>query len=151
MNPSHFPPSKSSFLKVQPHGFLLRGQALHSFDATIQNASLVRKKFQDKTLVCYSPDGFFSKTGLSCKDCPDDRGCRSRVRLLLSPSDPSLPDPLLLELPFSSARNFFHFEAHLHQAGLPLYQTLTRFAVVPRGSWGEVIFSIPSSQNSPLP
>ena len=142
MRSTSFPPSKSSFLRVQSQGFLLGNRSFPSLLVNIKDASLVRKKFKDRKLVCYSPDGEFSKEGSRCKDCTE-HGCNSRIRLVLNPLDPSLPSPLLVELSFTSVRNFFEYESHLSQEGIPLYDTQTMISVVPRGSWGEIIFSTP--------
>lgn len=135
-----FPKASSAFLSVKPDGFLFQGQALPDLSVFIEGFHLVRKRFDDhRHLICFSPDGCFAKDGSLCDQCTES-SCLSRIRLSLQPSQHDLPAPLLLELAFSSAANFLRYAEHLLANDIVISQTLTRLSVVPRGSWGEVLF-----------
>ena len=137
------------FLRVAAHGFLCQGREHPSFPASILAASTVRKRFLNGKLVCSSPDAHKAKDGSSCDTCPLRSDCLPRIRLRLRPLCSQIPNPIFLELSFSSAKNFLDYFVNLHSQGIDPLQVPARISVLNRGRWGEVFFSV-DDPNSPL-
>ena len=154
-------PTKSSlrfdppqFLSIGPHGFLLPRDAdrqieFPSFTTSIIVASTVRKRFLNGNLVCSSSDAHKARDGSSCDSCLLRSDCLPRIRLRLSPLCSDIPNPVFIELSFSSAKNFLDYFVNLQSQAIDPLQVPARLSVLNRGRWGEVIFSI-ADPNSPL-
>jgi hypothetical protein len=139
-NPIHFGPAP--FLRVTPNAFVYDHLELDSFPATIQAMSLLRKRFSNGRLVCFSPDGSSAKDGSPCPSCPHRPSCLPRIRLRLGPSSHHLPTPIFLELSFSSAKNYLNFFSFLLAHNLDPALTPCRISLTNRGQWAEVSFAL---------
>ena len=142
------------FLRIGPHGFLLHRDAdaqieFPSFTTSILAASTVRKRFLNGKLVCSSQDAHKARDGSSCDSCHLRSDCLPRIRLRLRPLCSEIPNPIFLELSFSSAKNFLDYFLNLQSQAIDPLQVPARLSVLNRGRWGEVAFSI-HHPNSPL-
>ena len=148
MNPHrlalHFDAKKPVFLSLSPDGFLLNGQSLPVFNASIQSIQPLRKRFLQGKLVCFSKNGDSATNGSACSSCSLRSQCTPKLRLTLHPLDPELPSPLFIELAFSSSHNLITYLQVLQDHNLPQHSP-TSFSVRSRGPWGEVLFSLLTS------
>jgi len=142
----HFDAKKPVFLSVSPEGFLLHGETLSSFNASIQSIQPLRKRFHNGKLVCFSKNGDTAKDGSSCSACPHRSQCTPKLRLTLHPLDPELPSPLFIELAFSSSQNLITYLQVLQNHDLPQHSP-SKFSIQNRGRWGEVLFSFLNSKS----
>lgn len=138
-------------VRVRPGGLLVRETLFPTIRAVIASWSFVRRFFRDDRLICRSDDGEFAARGRACLGCPDRSACVPRIRLLLdactvpgpartAPSADLLPPALVLEIAYTSARNFAGYARSLALARGGLSDVPTLVAVLDRGHWGEVRF-----------
>ncbi len=131
------------YLTVRPRGF-----ALHAGDrlrpvihVRIIGYGSARTLYQQRKPHCRSLDGLspLSAPNRHCAECQRRSQCTPQVRLDLFID----AQPFRLLLAHTSAKNFLLYEAQLRQRGIALYQVLHRIAVLNRGSWGELRFTLP--------
>ena len=139
---SAFDRDRIPFLRVSPHGFVVNDRVIPRFSAVTLDARLVRKRFCHGKLVCYSSSGDVAKDGSDCSDCSHLDDCTPRLRLRLKPALGLVPNPIFLELGFSSARNFLDYVKKIHSIGFHPSDAHTLFSCRDRGRWGEVLFSL---------
>lgn len=122
-------------VRVTPDGFELDSHLYPRLEGRILKASLARKLFHDGILACSSPDGVRAEDGTVCEKCRHPR-CQPRLRLQLASG--SLV--YLLDLPTTSAENYFALEDQADAHGARLLDWNVRLAVINRDHWGEVTF-----------
>ena len=129
------------YLTVRPRGFELEpGDSPRPLvEARILGYGSARTLYQDRKPHCRSLDGLRSITDQkrTCADCKLRSQCTPQVRLDLIVDGHAFR----LLLAYTSAKNFFVYEARLRERGLALEHLLHRIHVVNRGSWGELRFS----------
>lgn len=121
--------------KVTPQGFEVLGDLVPELVGRVGRVSLARKLFEDGMLTCQSQDGLSGTGGKICDLCRHPR-CQPRLRLQLD----SGHVVHLLELPPSSAKNFFAIEDAANSQGALLWEWTVRLTIEARGHWGEVRF-----------
>ncbi len=129
--------------KITPNGFEVEGHLFPELLGRVGRLSLARKLFEEGILTCLSSDGEHGTGGRACSLCchPD---CQPRLRLQLV----SGHLVHLLELPASSAKNFFAVEDAAARAGARLWDWVLRLTIESHGHWGEVRFErAPSSSD----
>jgi len=131
------------YLSVRPRGFELHaGERLRPvIHARIIGYGSARTLYQQREAHCRSLDGLSSLSAPNrhCAECQRRARCTAQVRLDL------LLDvqPFRLLLAHTSAKNFLLYDAQLRQRRIVLYNVLHRIAVLNRGSWGELRFTLP--------
>ena len=122
-------------VRVSRDGFRVEDDTLSEIVGRLRNARLLRKLFKDGVLVCDSPDGITARNATLCADCAHPR-CRPVLRITL------VRDAVLyvLDLSAVSARNYFDIEDQAAACGTELEAWTLRATVLPRDTWGEVIF-----------
>jgi hypothetical protein len=125
-------------VRITPKGFVVEGELLPlpALRGRIAKTVLVRKLFEDGFLVCDSKDGIRSRKGVLCDECRHP-SCRPLVRMQLADG----PLVHLLDLPFTSAKNFFALEDEAQRAGVSLASWLLELTVTDHETWGEVRFT----------
>jgi hypothetical protein len=133
------------YLTVRPRGFELHpGDRLRPLiDARIISYGSARTLYQQRKPHCRSLDGLrpLSEPNRHCSECQLRSRCTPQVRLDLFVD----AQPFRLLLAHTSAKNFLLYEAQLRQRPSALYQRLHRIAVLNRGSWGELRFTLPEN------
>ncbi len=132
-----FLPPAVIYTRLRPEGFLLNGigAPVAQIQGRIERVSLLRKRFVDSMLVCASPDGIQSRSGLLCDECLHPQ-CRPQLRLNVR-SGGSI---YVIHLSNTSAENFFRLEDEARDRGEELVDWIVRVKVEDRGRWGEVTF-----------
>ena len=122
-------------VRVTPEGFDVQEHHYPELQGRIVKATLARKLFDDGVLACASPDGIRADAGTVCHECQHPR-CQPRLRLQLACG------ALLyvLDLPTTSAQNFFALEDQAEAQGARLVDWNVRLRVISREHWGEVTF-----------
>lgn len=122
-------------VRVTPDGFDVDQHHYPELQGRILKASLARKLFDDGFLACSSPDGIRAEDGTLCDHCRHPR-CQPRLRIQLA------CDRLvyILDLPPTSAENFFALEDRADAQGARLVDWNVRLSVINREHWGEVTF-----------
>lgn len=132
--------------RVLPGGFAVEETEYLALRGRIASWTLVRKRFREQRLVCWSNDGEHAVSGQACEPCTLRRECSRRIRLSLErvqgerAAGTSCLGPLVLELNFTSARNFLAYAHQLAQGHLEVPELPARLTVTDHGSWGEVGF-----------
>lgn len=137
--PSYFP------VKVTPSGFEVDGlDEYEKLRGRILKMTLIRKLFDDGSIVCSSPDGTTAENGTLCESCQHPR-CQPRLRIHLG------RDELVyvLDLAPSSARNLFATEDRAESEGDRLEDWILELSVIEHDSWGEVVFERVDSPHVP--
>jgi len=131
------------YLTVRPRGFELHaGDRLRPVIlARIIGYGSARTLYQQRKPHCRSLDGLspLSAPNRHCAQCPRRARCTAQVRLDLFVD----AQPFRLLLAHTSAKNFLLYDAQLRQRAIALYNVLHRIAVLNRGSWGELRFTLP--------
>ncbi len=131
------------YLTVRPRGFELHaGERLRPvIHARILGYGSARTLYQHRKPHCRSLDGLspISAPNRPCSACKLRSRCTPQVRLDLLVD----AQPFRLLLAHTGAKNFLLYEAQLRQRGIELYDVLHRIAVLNRGSWGELRFTLP--------
>jgi hypothetical protein len=123
------------FVRLLPDGFEIDGQSYHELSGRILKTVLIRKLFEDGTLVCQSKDGRTADNGTACEQCLNPR-CRPILRIQLAEQNMRY----LIDLNASSAKNLFTLEDRLQAAGQVFSNTHLKLTVCNHGHWGEVLF-----------
>ncbi len=127
--PSYFP------VRVVSDGFDVAKNHFDELRGRILKTSLARKLFDDGFLACSSSDGIRSEAGCLCEKCQHPC-CQPRLRLQLAFGRLVY----VLDLPATSAENFFALEDRAESEGARLIDWTVRATVIDRGHWGEVTF-----------
>lgn len=122
-------------VRICPEGFEIHDEVHPELLGRVRKVSLVRKLFEDQTLVCSSSDGIHGPEGKMCDKCRDP-ACQPRLRLQLVANSVTY----LLELNATSARNYFILEDKAAAANVRLGEWLLRLTVTSHGFWCEVCF-----------
>ena len=122
-------------VRITAHGFDVADEHYDQLEGTIIKATLVRKLFDDNFLACSSSDAIRSEDGKLCAECHHPR-CQPRLRIQLA-RDRTV---FVLELPPTSAHNYFALEDEAERLGAPLIDWTVRLTVTDRGHWGEIAF-----------
>jgi hypothetical protein len=123
------------FIRVTSTGFLIDGKTCLDLVGRPATYRLLRKLFEDGQLVCDSPDGLTARNGTLCDACRHPR-CRPLLRLHLVGTTSNY----VLDLPASSAENFFAVEDQALAEGDRIDRWTLHLTVTPNGTWGEVHF-----------
>jgi len=136
---------KPTYLTVRTtsDGFDVADGHYDELQGTILRASLARKLFRDGFLTCSSSDGVHGDEGKLCAQCQHAL-CQPRLRLHLLAQRSVV---YVLELPATSAENFFALEERARREGADLIDCTVRLTVIDRGHWGEVAFERVSHPN----
>ncbi len=132
--------------RVLPSGFAVEETEYVALRGRIAAWTLVRKRFREERLVCSSNDGERSVSGQACDGCAFRRECSRRIRLSLErvqgerAAGTSCLGALVLELNFTSCRNFLAYAHQLALGHLEVPELPARLTVTDHGSWGEVSF-----------
>lgn len=130
-----FAPVSTVPVRVTAEGFVVAGHEVEVLCGRVVRTSLVRKLFEDAVLVCDSLDGIRARNGTKCDICRHPR-CRPQLRIWLA--DGSLR--YLIDLPTTSAQNYFTIEDEAQAQRIPIDDWQLKLTVVDRGQWGEVRF-----------
>ena len=132
-----FLPPVVIYTRLRPEGFVLNGtgEPVAQIQGRVERVNLLRKRFVDSVLVCTSPDGIQSRSGLLCDECLHPQ-CRPQLRVNLR-SGSSI---YVIHLSNTSAENFFRLEDEAKNRGEDLVDWIVRLKVQDRGRWGEVTF-----------
>lgn len=123
-------------VRITPQGFDVADGHYDDLQGTVIRTSLARKLFRDGFLSCSSSDGVHSERGTCCDECQHPL-CQPRLRLQLLAQRAIV---YVLELPSTSAENFFTLEEQAQREGADLIDCTVRLTVIDRGHWGEVAF-----------
>lgn len=123
-------------VRVTPQGFDVAEGRYDYLQGTVIRVSLARKLFRDGLLACSSSDGLRAEDGRDCNECQHPL-CQPRLRLHLLTQRSIV---YVLELPSTSAENFFALEERAQQDGANLIDCTVRLTLIDRGHWGEVVF-----------
>lgn len=123
-------------VRITPQGFDVADSHYDHLQGTVIRASLARKLFRDGFLSCSSSDGVRSEEGTRCDECQHAL-CQPRLRLHLLAQRALVH---VLELPSTSAENYFTLEEQAQRDGADLIDCTVRLSVIDRGHWGEVAF-----------
>lgn len=123
-------------VRVTPRGFEVAEE--HHYDelqGRIIKISLIRKLFDDGSLLCSSSDGVRAENGTLCQTCLHP-SCQPKLRLHLA------LDKIVyvLELAATSAENLFALEDQAEAEGIRLIDCTVRLRAIDRRTWGEVTF-----------
>lgn len=127
---------KLRLVRVLPHAFQVQDEELTELRGRVHRVHLVRKLFEDGSLVCDSKDGYLARNGTKCEDCLHPR-CRTLLRLYLDCGD----GLALIDLNPTSAQNFFEIEDVAREAQLDLRKLDLCLSVTNQRHWGEVRFT----------
>ena len=122
-------------VRITPHGFDVAEDHYDHLEGKIIKTTLARKLFEDSFLACSSSDGLRSEYGKLCAECRHPR-CQPRLRIQLA-SERTI---FVLELPATSAENYFALEDEADRLGASLADWTVRLTVIDRGHWGEIVF-----------
>lgn len=122
-------------VKVLPKGFCVEDEVLKELKGRIVRSRLIRKRFEENTLVCDSSDGERSREGKVCAECSHE-DCLPFLRILLFSDGISH----VIDLAFTAANNFFCMEDQAEACGEKIREWNLSLKVVNRGHWGEVRF-----------
>lgn len=125
------------FVRLRTDGFEIDGQAYSVLAGRILKTTLIRKLFEDATLVCQSKDGQTAENGTACDACNNPR-CKPILRIQLAEQNMRY----LIDLNASSAHNLFALEDRLLANGRSLADAPLKLTVRSHGHWGEVLFQI---------
>jgi hypothetical protein len=124
-------------VRVRPEGFLLGGKPppLEELEGRMTRVMLLRKRFHERALICFSPDGMEGRDGTPCQQClhPD---CRPHLRVHLR----STAYLFVIDLGGRSAENLLQLEEEAEAEGRELVDFIFHLTVVNHGRWGEVCF-----------
>ena len=122
-------------VKVLPKGFCVEDQIIEKLTGRIVKSRLIRKRFEENTLVCDSLDGELSREGRMCSECRH-ADCRPLLRIHL------FSDGIryVIDLAFTAANNFFCMEDQAEARGEKIKEWDLSLYVVDHGRWGEVRF-----------
>ena len=130
------------YLSVRPRGFERHAgdRLCPVIHARIIGYGSARTLYQQREAHCRSLDGLspLSDSNRHCAECQRRARCTAEVRLDLFVN----AQPFRLLLAHTSAKNFLLYEAQLRQRGIALEQVLHRIAVLNRGVWGELCFTL---------
>ncbi len=133
------------YLSVRPRGFELHaGDRLRPvIHARIIGYGSARTLYQQREAHCHSLDGLspLSAPHRHCAECQRRARCTPQVRLDLFVD----ARPFRVLLAHTSAKNFLLYDAQLRQRSIALEQVLHRIAVLNRGAWGELRFTLPET------
>lgn len=133
-------------VRVTFRGFEVADGHYETLQGTVIRVSLARKLFRDGIFTCSSSDGVRADDGKECDSCRHPL-CQPRLRLQLLVQRALI---YVLELPSTSADNFFTLEDQLEREGVDLTDCVVRLAVIDRGHWGEVSFErVPQPPRAP--
>ena len=122
-------------VKLTPKGFLIEDEIHPELTGRVVKTRLVRKRFEDRVLVCSSLDGIRARDGSVCDECRHP-GCQPQLRAHLVQGEAIY----ILDLAASSARNLFAAEDEAAANGEQLRDWTLRLSMRNRGHWGEVCF-----------
>lgn len=125
-------------VRVNPHGFVVADETVTELSGRLHQVRLIRKLFENGTLVCDSADGVEARNGTMCDACRHPR-CRPQLRIVLDRGAVHY----LLDVNATSARNLIALEDELTAEGLRIEDCPVKLTVVPRGHWPEVRFERP--------
>lgn len=130
-----FAPASTVPVRVTADGFVVAGHEIEVLHGRVVKTALVRKLFEEAVLICDSPDGIRARNGTKCDLCRHPR-CRPQLRIWLA--DGSLR--YLIDLPTTSAQNYFSVEDDAQAQCIPIDDWQLKLTVLNRGQWGEVRF-----------
>ena len=122
-------------VRVTTQGFVVADEKVTELSGRLQQVRLIRKLFEDGTLVCDSPDGFEARNGTLCDECRHPR-CRPQLRFVLDRG----AIHYLLDINATSARNLIALEDELTAEGLRIEDCPVTLRIVSHGHWPEVRF-----------
>jgi len=124
-------------VRVRPEGFFLDGKPppLEALQGRLTRVVLLRKRFHEGSLICFSPDGVEGRDGTPCQQClhPD---CRPHLRVHLR----STAYLFIIDLVVRSAENLLRLEEEAEAEGRELVDLTLHLTVVNHDRWGEVCF-----------
>ena len=130
------------YLTVRPHGFVLNPEQppRARVTARILNIGAARTLYRAKRPSCRSLDGVKSITHTEriCLQCRLRTQCTAQVRLDLFIDT----KPFRLLLAYTSAQQFLAYHAQLQQRQIKAEHHLHSIAVINRGTWGELRFTL---------
>ena len=112
-------------VRLVPGGFRIEDRLHEELIGSIERIHLVRKRFENRSLVCASRDGVIAKDGTRCQDCLHPR-CRPWLRVYLRGERYRY----LLDLDQEAARLVFECEDIAEQAGACLAEWTLRLSVL---------------------
>ncbi len=124
-------------VRVRRHGFEIDGEVHEHIEGCLRSTRRIRKLFEEGILACRSDDGQRSTEGTLCADCGHPQ-CRPQLRVQIEHGN----QVMILDLPYSSARNLIQLEDELARKDRSLTGLQLRLHVVDQGYWGEVRFEI---------
>lgn len=122
-------------VRVNTQGFVVADEMVTEISGRLHQVRLIRKLFENATLVCDSSDGIEARNGTLCDECRHPR-CRPQLRVVLDRG----PVHYLLDVNATSARNLIALEDALTAEGVRIEDCPVKLTVVPRGHWPEVRF-----------
>lgn len=122
-------------VNVASDGFEIRDDHYAHLTGRVRKVTLARKLFEDHMLVCSSRDGLTGSEGRVCDQCRHP-SCQPRLRIQLEEDSVVY----VLDLPSSSADNFFRIMDEAEKRSERLQQWRLKLSVVNHGYWGEVTF-----------
>ena len=122
-------------VRVVSDGFRIAQGHYEELRGRIVKTSLARRLFEQGALACSSFDGIRAEDGTLCDECQHPC-CQPRLRMLLAYEQLIY----VLDLPATSAQNYFAFEDQVASEAARVIDCTVRVAVLDRGHWGEVTF-----------
>ena len=123
-------------VRVSSEGFEFDGNVVPSIRGNIFGWNIIRKRFSDKKLLCYSRDGHNNSNGKSCEDCEHPE-CKPGIRLEIKGEK----EYFLVALNYTSSMNFIDFFDSMDYAFYEVPEMTVILRVIKRGKWGEVTFN----------
>lgn len=138
-----FSRKQRGFLKLKPRGLFAGDDPVAPLRGRITAWILVRKLFCKGKVACKSEDGVEGARSERCGKCRRE-GCSQRLRLHIEPvsGGPLTGVEVILELNFSSARNFLQYAVDLASHCMEVPDVVSSLTVVDRAKWGEVVFEV---------
>lgn len=139
------------FLRLKPAGLFIGEYLVSTLSGRITSWIMVRKLFRKGKVVCQSDTGIEGDGAERCEKCTR-QGCSQKIRLHIDP----IPGgqfsgvELILELNFSSAKNFLQYSTDLAGHRAEVSDVISSFSVINRDRWGEVVFEVDRSPK-PIP
>lgn len=124
-------------IRVRPGGFEIEDVLYEELTGRVIKVRLLRKRFEEGTLECYSADGVRSREGVLCDECRHPE-CRPQLRVHLE----SGSTIFVFDLAHTAAMNLLTLEEDLRTKSRDLATTDLVLTVINRQWWGEVSFRI---------
>lgn len=128
-------------VRVRPDGFEIDGETTNQLQGRVYDATIARKLFADRRLLCQSSDGVRAADGTTeCATCSHRaQACQAILRIRIALTDGR---HCTLDLANSSANNLVRLDDELAETDVPLPARNLRMTVVPHDHWGEVRFTV---------